>query len=473
VISFGEDFPTVSRKHAAIQRTGAEVRIKNLSKTNQTLINGRPVEIEYNLNSGDEIQLRLEGTKLRFNTSASGTAKMGFTNKMNLVIQQAVKPYKTAAIIVLVLFVALSISGGFLITNLWDKTELQEQKLTQQDEEIQLLEDENESTRAALDEARLNFQENKSKLEAEIKKQQGEIRRQAEINEVRIQKLQDSLLRISSRNYSDIIAPLKKYVMAIFLDKIVLEFEGEFESIDIGECMCTGYILDNGLFVTARHCVDIPIIIDNKIVEELINSGRKSDLAKSLDYIGSLEENTLDFLQVFIQESGGRVVKYYSARNMDNSISLNFKNTDLFYTKTDDLRLSPYRYKGVNGSFRFPNYFEGEDWAYFETDAQRGIGLSYNKGLSMNLEAGSELIILGYSYGTATRESGDLEPYFTTAKVTKSGLENGVIQGTESGFDGGNSGGPVFVLENNKPTVIGIVTGRYGKIDYYTPLSNF
>ena len=80
---------------------------------------------------------------------------------------------------------------------------------------------------------------------------------------------------------------------------------------------------------------------------------------------------------------------------------------------------------------------------------------------------------LVYSYGERLRSSGNLEPYFSTAKVALSGIEDGVIQAAEAGSDGGNSGGPVFTLHEGEATVIGIVTGAYAKIDYVTPIGNF
>jgi hypothetical protein len=42
------------------------VNILNLSATNQTLVNGRPVLREWPLNNGDEIQLSADGPRLRF-----------------------------------------------------------------------------------------------------------------------------------------------------------------------------------------------------------------------------------------------------------------------------------------------------------------------------------------------------------------------------------------------------------------------
>ena len=61
------------------------------------------------------------------------------------------------------------------------------------------------------------------------------------------------------------------------------------------------------------------------------------------------------------------------------------------------------------------------------------------------------------------RKDGNMEPYYSTANVALSGLQNKTIQTSEAGFDGGNSGGPVFVVRDGKIQCIGIVTGKWRK----------
>jgi pSer/pThr/pTyr-binding forkhead associated (FHA) protein len=105
-IRFGEDSPTVSRKHASLERKAGRVNILNLSATNQTLVNGRPVLREWTLNNGDEIQLSADGPRLRFIGSA-GKAPLAFTARMQLFARQALRPYRyallgLAALVVLV-----------------------------------------------------------------------------------------------------------------------------------------------------------------------------------------------------------------------------------------------------------------------------------------------------------------------------------------------------------------------------------
>lgn len=65
-VRFDESFKTVSRHHAAILRDGDMWKLVQLSKTNTTFLNGRPVKDEWYLQNGDEIQLSVNGPKLGF-----------------------------------------------------------------------------------------------------------------------------------------------------------------------------------------------------------------------------------------------------------------------------------------------------------------------------------------------------------------------------------------------------------------------
>src|SRR6478735_938358 len=117
-IQFGDDFPTVSRRHASIERNGKDVVLTTLSSTNPTLVNGKAIAGAHILQNGDEIQLSPDGPKVRFNTTASGTAKMGFTNKMNLVMQQAIRPYKMMALGIATVLVLIIGLGSWTIMKL-------------------------------------------------------------------------------------------------------------------------------------------------------------------------------------------------------------------------------------------------------------------------------------------------------------------------------------------------------------------
>lgn len=68
-ISYGDDYPMVSRVHAAIEWGNNNYYLRHLSETNQTLLNGRPINRKWFLQDNDVIQLAPSGPKLRFNTN--------------------------------------------------------------------------------------------------------------------------------------------------------------------------------------------------------------------------------------------------------------------------------------------------------------------------------------------------------------------------------------------------------------------
>jgi len=452
-VQFDEDAGTVSRKHAAIEKRGNDYVIKNISGTNPTLVNGQPVSKEYYLKNGDEIQLSYEGPKMRFNVSDTGTAKMGMTKRLNLVMQQAVKPYKMAAM-GLVAFVVLLTAGGiygFMQLNL-ENRQLSEQ-----------MEFQKKITRAQADSlAELNKKNNM--LLSEVKNSKEDIQRQFDRERQKLlkqnQELQKSFTEFKSKagsatNYAEVIEPLKNKTLALYLTGYTVEGPNGPETVELeAQCMCTGFMLEGGVFATARHCIDALMS-------------------------GSEDLNFLD-------HSGINVVTHFKAKSYDGSIEFDFTDDQMNSDFSGD-QLKQVSYKGRTGAMRIPDYFHGKDWAYVQTGYNDGM--AFDPSLSLTLKAGTQLFVLGYSYGTRFRESGNMEPYFSTAKVTQSGIEQGTVRVTEAGWDGGNSGGPVFALdENGEAVVIGLVTGKYQQpketangdvvwiptsIKVVTPLGNF
>lgn len=65
-ICYGDDFPMVSRLHAAIEWSDDGYSLRHLSNTNQTLLNGRPIGRKWFLHDDDVIQLAPSGPKLKF-----------------------------------------------------------------------------------------------------------------------------------------------------------------------------------------------------------------------------------------------------------------------------------------------------------------------------------------------------------------------------------------------------------------------
>ncbi len=98
-VRYDESFDTVSRKHAAIVRDGNNWQLVHLSTSNPTLVNGRPIQGTYYLQSGDEIQLSVNGPRLGFiqpQGKQGLTSSIKLTERMNLFRQQALRPYRRA-----------------------------------------------------------------------------------------------------------------------------------------------------------------------------------------------------------------------------------------------------------------------------------------------------------------------------------------------------------------------------------------
>ena len=65
-ICYGDEYPMVSRMHAAIEWSDDGYSLRHLSNTNQTLLNGKPIGRKWFLHDDDVIQLAPTGPKLKF-----------------------------------------------------------------------------------------------------------------------------------------------------------------------------------------------------------------------------------------------------------------------------------------------------------------------------------------------------------------------------------------------------------------------
>lgn len=414
VVNFGEEAKTVSRKHAAISRNGKEVIIKNLSAINPTLVNGRPVKKEYFLNSGDEIQLSIEGPRLRFNTSSTGTAKMGFTNKMNLVIQQAVKPYKMAVTGIFLALILVTGGGGYALFYVKQTAE----------EQIASLKMVSNAQADSLMRLNKSNQDLSRRFEIDKREWAQKIAAQSSI----IEKLKNEI----PPDYASVVKSLQPNIYAMFLTGIEVSMNGESSRSEIDPtCMCTGFVIEGGYFVTARHCID---------------------------FGGSLDFQELNLYA----NNGGTVNVTFEVISSDKSQKFTLTSDDFTMGGKDGDEFFSIDHNGSKVVLRNINILNGTDWAFAKLPIDDGA--SFDLQLSENLRSGDELLCLGYSYGLKFRnDPTNLEPYFTQARVATSGLDLGIIRVTEFDWDGGNSGGPLFKLQGGIPVIIGIVSGTQRK----------
>ena len=318
-VRFDENFETVSRKHAAIVRDGENWKLIHLSHSNPTLVNGHPINGSYYLQTGDEIQLSVGGPRLGFIVPQGRqalTSSIGLTERMSLFRKQALRPYKTALTIMGIVFV-LAVAGlaawnyslGVKNELLAEKTEQQELQLRGYQNQLDslgteraTLETQQRELEAKLRNSDGNTEALKSQL-ASVNNQLGNVNASfykvksdldnlsstiaaenatpaAEEASYKSQttqqaKIQDNVESdVAEEQNSNVSKDLKDYydhIYTIKIDRIDIEKDGiSFDpGIQLSDIVCgTGFMLDNGTFVTDRQNVE-PWVFTNTEWKEL------------------------------------------------------------------------------------------------------------------------------------------------------------------------------------------------------------
>jgi len=427
-VHFDEDTPTVSRKHSAIEKKKEEIIIKNLSQTNPTLVNGRPVNNQWYLNNGDEIQFSIEGPKMRFNVSATGTAKMTGKQKMTLLVQQAVKPYKTYLISLLLLLVtSSSVLGYYLYRTLGD----------------------NETLKGNLADSQVMRQQLKSTLEQQTvmaKFMEDSLNQEREklTRELKSQKAKNAALKDSIKSLASAENLINNdHIYYIEANKVTIKMsDGEDVEFDEKLWIGTGFLVDNNKFVTARHVI----------------TPWRFDIS-----------NEFYLALNILEQSGEKIIIDFSVKAPSGN-TFSFTNLDFKLNEQRDISDSR-QYEEESYEVKIANDMN-TDWAVLRVES---INSDYksNASLSKNLKQLSEVIIFGYSYGIGGGYN--TSPLASKSQVGKDGLENGLIHLTNRGFGSGNSGGPAFSYNNSTKSyeIIGIVSAGVGaEIGILVPIAN-
>lgn len=249
-VRFDEQFSTVSRRHAAIVHDGNNWKLIQLSKTNSTYLNGRKVENEWYLQNGDEIQLSANEPKLGFiaPSGEKGLVKsIALTARLSLFRQQALRPYKTA---VAIIAACLVLGCGFSVYSLHELYK----KNQEQAELISLNEKRHAKALALQDSLLTKATSEREKLTTELatlKKQFGKVSKQqrniavstGNIDNTALNKCMPNVFFIYSESI-DVTLPNGESGTLDCSDKRVPSWSG------------TGFLLDNGDFVTARHVIE-------------------------------------------------------------------------------------------------------------------------------------------------------------------------------------------------------------------------
>ena len=421
-----ESFPTVSRRHAAIIKDGDKWKLVQLSQTNSTFLNSRPITTEWYLENGDEIQLSVGGPRLGFivpQGKQSLVSSIKMTERLELFRKQALRPYKTAIAAMGIIILLLSGAGGYKLYDLNQKNAaLAKQQMA--------LKTENKKLHDKVVSGTTEIAKNKkeiSSLRGQLNALKKGFSRKTPIRPVRA---------IDNSSKDVYFIGLKGYKITLPTGETgVLEVGDKLEEDKIPFISGTGFLLSDGTFVTARHVVE-PWLYDD------------SSLAIKLNCLAT---------------SGGKVsAVFYAVSSTGKTYEL---TTSQFYcNRSKDKIIEEQGLKArvvENGN---------TDFAYCSIGGHSS--LAYDSNLSKNLKAGEKLIILGFPLGLgATSKS--IVPSYSSAEVARDGLaEGGYIMTTSTGFEHGNSGGPVFVERNGKKIVVGIVSAGAGRsTGFVVPIS--
>lgn len=428
-VRFDESFSTVSRHHAGIVRDGDGWKLVQISKTNSTFLNGRPIQTEWYLQNGDEIQLAVNGPKLGFivpTGKKSTVGSIGLTRRLSLFRQQALRPYKTAiAVLAAVLVIS---AGGLTAWNLTLKDDLMEQGnlLAQQIEANKSNKQKADSLSSELvksNQKLAGHEENMKKLKAET---------------ARAWNAAASARRAASKAASSSPAPkdISSTYPYIYYIRVFIYIDGERQN----RCFTgTGFLLKDGRFVTAQHVVNLWEGIGNEF-ERFLNLCAHNGV-------------DIKFKMVAVSKSGDNITIDYSPQ----SNPFRWGQYDL---KVSTVTLS----NGEQAVVKYSTECDYRDYAYVKVS--KNSGLDFESGYSATLPAKTHLDILGFPQSVGAEDIQKVTPIYSESSVAREGLNtDGCIQMSNSETDHGNSGGPVFIYKDGQYKVVGILSGanRLGK----------
>jgi len=448
-IRFEADTPTVSRKHTSIERRKApdgatEWVVRNLSGTNPTLINGKPVEKEWILQNGDVVQLSYEGPKLLFNVTSQKTSSIGLTGRIKLFGQQALRPYRTAVIILSVMVLLLLGVGIWLLIrsqNIADKSDLMAATIESMEEKNKLLAENNQTLLAEQQKTAENL--------SELNKQNQQLQNQLSgwISEGGSYDATPKATGPSdaiATNLEDLVAQATAHVYLIRVKKLQVEIDGKKQGVSYS-WEGTGFMLNDGRFVTARHVIEPWYYFKDP----------KSSGDQMLVKLNAVANN------------GGKVVATLEAINPKGE-SFTFKSTDCKIDRKNDIPMV-LKVDGEKVTI-YQAGLKSPDCASYANKSSKG-GLPFNNSLSTSLNAGRELHILGFTFGSEMQSGGTPAPFYGKVNVAQSGVQAGSINISGRSFDSGNSGGPVFALEGSKLVVVGVVSAKLEVLGMIAPIA--
>ncbi len=507
IVRFGDDQPTVSRKHAVLRWQNGVVILHHMSQTNSTFVNDLEVVGQRPLQNGDVVKLSEDGPRMRFNIAEAGQGvkSMRISERLSLFAKQGLRPYRNA-IMILSALLLMAMSAGvyyFLKTN--DQIEV----ITEKQKEIDVLSNKvmmaekelNElETRGGADESKINnLRSQINSYRGSINSLKNEVRRMANSGSVNYgstsdESSQDNLMNSAARTstgngaqstqisgnttktessssslaYDDNLEFLENDIYYVGVEKVeIVNTKGVVSEVKLNAEFeawgGTGFVTTEKDFITARHVV-MPWKYFNP----------KADECTLVHLLSLCEFNSIDFTVYFKAVSkNGKTYTFTHKDFLGDPSKDEIKKTEnsLYECKDEIRKMSkevfkndPRKYRQYKGCERTYT-----DWAKLQ---RRDIKTNLEPSRDIVPNKGETLYTLGFPLLGKIQNIGKVEPAFSTMTTSQGGAKNQVTNVSNHSFTPGNSGSPVFVKRDGKYICVGIISARNEGIGFVVPYAN-
>lgn len=497
-VRFDESYETVSRRHAAIQREGENWKLIHLSQANPTLVNGRPINGTYYLQSGDEIQLSVGGPRLGFIVPQGRqalTSSIGMTERMNLFRQQALRPYKTALTVLSVVLILAIAGAGVWIFKQDEVIKSQGEQIVAQTEKVNQLQTDYNNQVAevkkmedAIKQGKISEEEGRRQIvamNAQMDNLRGQLNTSIEkLKELESQpqeRLENPAPGYVEENDSEIVSDdlvtastdLKDYydhIYTIKIDRIEVEYAGQRidPGIQLSDVVCgTGFMLEDGTFITDRQNVQ-PWVYNIE---------------------GQWKESWRELMAQFVACGANVIIHYRAYSTKGTGKPLTFVNTDFVVNEVGDADLVVEIKRDFRRTWR--SYFgvqitewtakkyhmkvgviskTSRSYAYIRNKGTYGEGIPYDTETSVSMSGGTEIQMVGYARKT---DEHNLIPAHFNDRTNVDDTQNGTIILQGQVGEAGYYGSPAFYKdENGQYRIIGVMVGNVFGRDRLVPMKN-
>ncbi len=484
-VQYGDEYPNVSRKHAAIRYDNGKIILKHLSSTNPTIITGSDgntqqlstVGQEAEVQNGSQIQFAYDGPTLRLNTSnPNATSKMGVTQRVQLALRQGIRPYRNAVAALAFAIVALGATSSYFLKGAYDQNDELMSEVDDLRDEAEM----KEKTYKKL------LADGKKETDAEVKKAKAEARRaqkkaekaQYDANQARL------AIQAEKENTPSIVSTTSNTVSPPGNPN---DFGTKGALLNMQQAKSSVYFI-YPKDVRVRHpelnnnkefsLDDLHLVIGKPEPVQWRWTGtafntteKKLVTARHVVAPWRFPSDCNDVYALVSEcEMRGNVRAIYSLIAPGGKELVEFTSSQINYSDTEDKPIDVRCKNGVTQITMCPDEGMFTDWAWVNMSFSGDIPLS--RDLSSNLSYGDELEIFGYSKGMALQDikRRGFDPLYGLCTVAQDGLPNKIIRVGDRPFTGGASGGPVFAKKDGYYYAVGIISHGIDNIGGIVPV---